>query len=150
MSDPIFVSVDVETAGPYPGAFSLLSIGACKVDQPDMQFEALLKPVGDRFDPDALRVTGLSMETLRHTGLPPQSAMAGFADWLASLGPAAADRIFVGLNAPFDWAFVNHYFWAYHGSNPFGFSALDIKAYFMGATGCGLPPPSGPIGLLVH
>ena len=28
----IFISVDVETAGPIPGEFSLLSIGACDVD----------------------------------------------------------------------------------------------------------------------
>ena len=31
----IFVSVDVETAGPIPGEYSLLSIGACPVFDPD-------------------------------------------------------------------------------------------------------------------
>ena len=44
--------------------------------------------------------------------------------------------VFVGLNAPFDWTFVNYYFLKYHDQNPFGFTALDIKALFMGATGC--------------
>jgi hypothetical protein len=44
--------------------------------------------------------------------------------------------VFVGFNAPFDWSFVNYYFHKYLGSNPFGFSSLDIKAYYMGATGC--------------
>jgi hypothetical protein len=42
----------------------------------------------------------------------------------------------VGLNAPFDWSFVNYYFLKYLGVNPFGFTALDIKALFMGVTGC--------------
>jgi ribonuclease T len=28
----VFISVDVETAGPIPGEYSLLSIGACRVD----------------------------------------------------------------------------------------------------------------------
>lgn len=28
----VFVSVDIETAGPIPGEYSLLSIGACDVD----------------------------------------------------------------------------------------------------------------------
>jgi hypothetical protein len=44
--------------------------------------------------------------------------------------------VFVGLNAPFDWSFVNYYFHHFLGRNPFGFTALDIKALFMGATGC--------------
>jgi len=32
--DELYVSVDVETSGPIPGEYSLLSIGACLVDQP--------------------------------------------------------------------------------------------------------------------
>ena len=31
--------------------------------------------------------------------------------------------------------FINDYFHRYLGKNPFGHSALDIKAYFMGQTG---------------
>jgi hypothetical protein len=31
--------------------------------------------------------------------------------------------------------FVNDYFYRYLGHNPFGHSALDIKAYFMGFSG---------------
>jgi hypothetical protein len=34
----IFISVDVETAGPIPGEFSLLSIGACDVDDESRSF----------------------------------------------------------------------------------------------------------------
>lgn len=44
--------------------------------------------------------------------------------------------VFVGFNAPFDWSFVNYYFHRFLGRNPFGFAALDIKAYYMGVTGC--------------
>jgi DNA polymerase III epsilon subunit-like protein len=53
-------------------------------------------------------------------------------------GQAPNDQalVFVGLNVPFDWSFVNYYFHKYLGGNPFGFAALDIKAYYMGATGC--------------
>jgi hypothetical protein len=32
------------------------------------------------------------------------------------------------FNAPFDWSFVNYYFHRFTGANPFGFTALDIKA----------------------
>jgi inhibitor of KinA sporulation pathway (predicted exonuclease) len=41
----------------------------------------------------------------------------------------------VAFNAPFDWMFVNDYFHRYIGQNPFGHSAIDIKAFFMGMAG---------------
>jgi hypothetical protein len=40
--------------------------------------------------------------------------------------------IFVGLNAPFDWMFVHWYFIHFSGENPFGISAWDIEAYYLG------------------
>ena len=39
----IFVSVDVETVGPIPGEYSLLSIGVCHVDEPTRTFACELK-----------------------------------------------------------------------------------------------------------
>ncbi len=42
----------------------------------------------------------------------------------------------VGFNAPYDWAFIDHYFLQFLGENPFGHTALDIKAFYMGLTGC--------------
>jgi len=62
--------------------------------------------------------------------------MEKFARWLADLGGNDATIIFVGFNAPFDWSFINYYFHCFLGENPFGFTALDIKALYMGATGC--------------
>ena len=138
MSDnrEIFVSVDVETAGPIPGEYSLLSIGACAVFVPEQTFACELKPIGDKFDRKALEVTGLSLETLAHTGDDPRVAMEKFAQWLSALAGDDGEVVFVGFNAPFDWSFVNYYFHRYLGHNPFGFTALDIKAMYMGATGC--------------
>jgi DNA polymerase III epsilon subunit-like protein len=43
--------------------------------------------------------------------------------------------VFVAYNAPFDWMFVNVYFYRYLGGNPFGHGALDMKAVYMGLTG---------------
>ncbi len=56
--------------------------------------------------------------------------------WLTQVCPADQKVIFVGLNAPFDWSFINYYFHKYSGANPFGFTAIDMKAYYMGVTGC--------------
>jgi ribonuclease T len=132
----IFVSVDVETSGPIPGEYSMLTIGACAVDDPDVTFACSIKPIGEGADPAAMRVTGLSLNELRRSGLEPARAMQSFADWVAELAAGGGSMVFVGLNAPFDWAFVNYYFHRFVGSNPFGFTALDIKALYMGVTGC--------------
>jgi len=132
----VFISVDVETAGPIPGEYSLLSIGACAVAEPTKTFSCELKPINTNADPKALEVSGLSLDKLATHGLEPLVAMQSFADWLASLSVNDGSVVFVGLNAPFDWSFVNYYFHRFLGSNPFGFTALDIKALYMGATGC--------------
>ena len=84
----------------------------------------------------ALEVSGLSLDKLARDGLEPRAAMQSLADWLAGLAETDGSVVFVGLNAPFDWSFVNYYFHRYLGSNPFGFAALDVKALFMGAVGC--------------
>ena len=131
----ILVSVDVETSGPIPGEYSLLTIGACTIDGDDV-FSCELKPLNDNADPKAMEVVGLSLENLRRTGLPPLRAMRRFSGWLDGLRIGAYSPIFVGLNAPFDWSFVNYYFHRFMGGNPFGYTALDIKAYYMGVTGC--------------
>lgn len=132
----LFVSVDVEASGPIPGEYSLLSIGACNVDKPDQTFLCELKPVSRKADPKALEISGFSLERLEKSGRDPKLAMESFAAWLESLRSANDSLVFVGFNAPFDWSFINYYFHKFTGGNPFGFAGLDIKAYYMGVTGC--------------
>jgi DNA polymerase III epsilon subunit-like protein len=135
MLEELYISVDVETAGPTPGEFALLSIGACLVEDLSTNFYAELQPDREAFSTEAMAIHGLSLETLKQSGLPPREAMEKFAAWVKGVTPPTHRAIFVALNAPFDWMFVNEYFQRYLGENPFGHSALDIKAYFMGQTG---------------
>lgn len=130
-----FLSIDVETSGPNPGQYSLLAIGACTVAEPQETFYVELQPVSPRYTPQAMAVSGLSLEKLTETGQPPSDAMRRFAEWVAQFGGPGNRPIFVALNAPFDWMFVNDYFHRYLGRNPFGHTALDIKALYMGLTG---------------
>jgi ribonuclease T len=132
----VFISIDVETSGPIPGEYSLLSIGACDVDDATRVFSVELQPINKNADPKALEVSGLSLEELAKTGTPPKKAMVAFATWIQSFVKETDTPVFVGFNAPFDWSFINYYFHKYLGVNPFGFSALDIKAYYMGMAGC--------------
>ncbi|UCD99846.1 MAG: 3'-5' exonuclease [Chloroflexota bacterium] len=133
--DEAYISVDVETAGPIPSQYSLLSIGACTIYTPQKSFYVELQPFNDLMLPDTFEIHGLDFEGLKKTGLPPIEAMALFDAWLKEVVPADRMPVFVAFNAPFDWMFVSEYFLRYLGQNPFGHAALDIKAYYMGITG---------------
>lgn len=131
----IYISVDVEAAGPVPATYSMLSLGAVVVDDPNQTFYVELKPVNDRFLPDAMEIVGRSLQDFAEKGREPKEAMAAFLDWLGRVAKAGKP-VFVGFNATFDWGFVNFYFYQYIGENPFGFGGIDIKSYYMGLTGC--------------
>jgi len=131
----IYISVDVEAAGPVPSAFSMLSLGAVVVGDPKKTFYVELKPVNDKFVPEAMKVVGRTLQDFTKRGRDPKEAMTAFRDWIVSVAKAAKP-VFVGFNATFDWAFVNFYFHEYLGENPFGFGGIDIKSYYMGMTGC--------------
>jgi len=128
--EPSWVSIDVETSGPDPSRHALLSIGACLVAEPEVGFYVELKPDQKTVDPQAMAVHGLQMRRLRASGTDPALAMSALQDWLEVQVPGRA--IMVGFNAPFDWMFINQYFWYYLGGNPLGHSAIDIKALAMG------------------
>lgn len=129
----IFVSVDIEASGPIPGKYSMLSIGACISSNPSKQFSCYLKPISDEYIPEAIKVTGLSLEKLSNDGLDPAEAMSQFKSWIDTLKVEGVENIvFVGLNASFDWSFINYYFHEFLGENPFGIAALDIKSMYFG------------------
>jgi DNA polymerase III epsilon subunit-like protein len=132
----VFISVDVEASGPIPGQYSLLQIGACEVDNAANAFACFLKPINANAVPAALEVTGLSLARLEREGTDPKLAMQEFAKWIAQVADSNSRPVFVGLNAAFDWSFINYYFHFFSGGNPFGISALDIKSLYMGLTGC--------------
>jgi DNA polymerase III epsilon subunit-like protein len=130
-----FISVDVETAGPNPSQYSLLTIGACTIRDHQSTFYVELKPVNMNSVSEALAISHLSMERLAERGLEPADAMRSFEAWLKAETPAGEHPLFVAFNAPFDWMFVADYFHRFLGRNPFGHTALDIKAYYMGFSG---------------
>ena len=135
MSEEVLISVDIETSGDSPSVGSLLSIGACLVDDPTTAIYLELKPEPDRpWSAEAQGVHGLAADRLERDGLEPAAAMRRLEDWVLNV---AAGRwpVFVGFNAPFDWMFVTDTFWRYLGRNPFGISALDLKSLYMGRIG---------------
>lgn len=132
MADEVWISVDVETSGPTPSTGSLIAIGACRVDNPAEGFSVEIRPQADRpWNPDAEAIHGLTRERLEATGVEAGEAMRALEAWLvATCGDGRP--VFVAFNAPFDWMFVADYAWCHLGHNPFGHTALDIKALYLG------------------
>lgn len=135
MQDEIYFSVDIEAAGPIPGEYSMLSLGAYVVGEKDKTFYIELKPINNNFVKEAMEVSGLNLNDLSKSGDEPELAMKNFGEWVKQ-NAKESKPVFVGFNASFDWSFVNWYFHKFIGENPFGFAALDIKAYYMGFSGC--------------
>jgi DNA polymerase III epsilon subunit-like protein len=130
--EEIYIIVDIEASGPNPGKYALLSIGACTLNEPRATFYIELQPDSEAFIPQAMDVNRLSMAKLSIEGILPKLATQNFSDWIHDSIPKNSQPLFTAFNAPFDWMFVNEYFHRYLGSNPFGHSALDIKAFYMG------------------
>jgi ribonuclease T len=135
ISPEAYICVDVETAGPIPGDYSLLSIGACTVFGPLSTFYVELKPINEKNTPEAANVHKLSIPCLMREGVTPEKALKDFENWLKNQAAPNQEPVFVAFNAAFDWMFVNYYFMHYLGHNPFGHAALDIKALYMGQAG---------------
>ena len=132
----VFISVDVETSGPVPGLYALLSIGACIVGQEDKTFYIELCPPDKALTlPDAVAAAGMDLDRLRKEGTDPAIAAAEFASWIRQVSDNTRP-IFVAFNASFDWSFVNDLFVRAGIDNPFGYTALDMKAFYMGLSGC--------------
>ncbi|MEA2622325.1 MAG: hypothetical protein QOH61_1235 [Chloroflexota bacterium] len=131
----MLISVDIEASGPTPGTGSLIAIGACSVDDPAVSFYCEIAPVpGLEWSAAAEAVHGLTRAALEAGGLAPAEAMARFETWIRDASKAARP-VMVGFNAPFDWMFVADYFHRFLGRNPFGISALDLKAAYLGRFG---------------
>jgi ribonuclease T len=126
MNQEVLISVDIETSGESPSTGSLLSIGACLVDDPATAIYLELKPEPGRpWSVEAQGVHGLAPDRLEDEGLEPAAAMQQLEDWVLTVA-AGGWPVFVGFNAPFDWMFVADAFWRHLGRNPFGISALDL------------------------
>ena len=131
----VYFSVDIETAGPNPGQYSLLSIGACTVDERRSTFYVELQPVNEEMTSESFVIHQLELDRFIEIGQPPLNALEKFENWILSNCQSGSRAVFVAFNAPFDWMFINDYFHRYLGRNPFGHSAVDIKSLYMGLTG---------------
>lgn len=138
----MYFSADVETDGPIPGPYSMLSFAlvyagsfdGTRFERPesfDRSFYRELRPISDAFEEDALRVNGLDRDRLVREGESPESAMTAASEWIQSQA-AGWQPVLVAYPLSFDWSWLYWYFvrFSKHGS-PFEHSrCFDIKTAF--------------------
>lgn len=125
-----YIMIDVESDGPIPGDYSMISFGAVLVTEHlDKTFYGKLKPISDKYILEALTVSGFTREeTLAFDDA--ASVMTSFADWIKTV---AKDRpVFISDNNGFDWMFICWYFHHFTGSNPFGHSSQNLGSMYKG------------------
>lgn len=127
----IYIVADVEAAGRHPGRYSMLSLGACIAFERTKTFYLEIKPRNKNYDPESMKVNGLSLQRLGKHGKTPREAMLSFEKWIYRVSDDH-EPWFVAFPAWFDWGFVSEYFERFLGRNPFGERVLDMKAYFAG------------------
>jgi hypothetical protein len=138
----VYFSADVETDGPIPGPFSMLSFGLVlagsfdgeRFNRPDrylQHFYRELKPISPEFQAEALKVNGLDRNRLILEGELPESAMTDAALWVNTIA-GNGRPVLVAYPLSFDWSFLYWYFVRFsREGSPFAHSGCyDIKTAF--------------------
>lgn len=138
-SPDIYFSADVETDGPIPGPFSMLSLGLvyagsfdghhfCRPKDYAVNFYKELKPISEQFEPEALKVNGLDRNRLILNGANPEDAMTQAAEWVKSIA-GSGKPVLVAYPLSFDWSWLYWYFVRFSRiGSPFNHSqCFDIK-----------------------
>lgn len=134
-----YFSADVETDGPIPGPYSILSFAivyagtfdGTHFERPktyEQSFYRELKPISDRFQEDALRVNGLDRGRLIAEGEQPEKAMSDASRWVRDIS-GAFNPVLVAFPLSFDWTWLYWYFVQFsEDGSPFDYSrCYDIK-----------------------
>jgi hypothetical protein len=137
-----YFSADVETDGPIPGPYSMLSFALVAAGRFDGEvfsrplsyehrFYTELRPISEEFEAEALAVNGLNRDELLLRGEDPGSAMTKAAAWVRDVARDARP-VLVAYPLSFDWTWLYWYFVRFSASrSPFDHSScFDIKTAF--------------------
>lgn len=131
----LYFSLDIEADGPYPGDYSMLSLGCVAFDDSGAElgewyanFE-LLPGAGQDLGTMKFWADNQSYYDLTRTFVQsPQEAMTHFVEWVESFD---GSPVAVAMPAGFDWTFLYYYLIKFAGRSPFSFSCLDVKTMAM-------------------
>jgi hypothetical protein len=128
-----YFMVDVETDGPVPGTedYSMIEIGVVLVE-PSLSrtFHGRLRPISDRWVPEALAVTGVSRDETLAFPLAADTTRE-FCSWVKK-NNSGKRAMFVSNNNGFDYMFASWYLYHFLGSSPFGHSSTNLGSLYKG------------------
>lgn len=116
---------DVESDGPCPGLYNMISFGLVWLADPAEAFLGETAPVTDSAGIEAARAISGVPFAQQKTYAPPAQVMRDAHAWLARIC-GGRRAIFWSDNPAFDWQFWNWYSHRFVGDNPAGFSARRI------------------------
>jgi hypothetical protein len=138
----VYFSADVETDGPIPGPYSMLSFALVYAGSFDGKqfrrpktfkenFYRELRPISKNFQPEALRVNGLDRDKLCHEGETPEEAIHEAYEWITGIA-RGAKPVLVAYPLSFDWAWLYWYFVQFSSKgSPFNHSlCFDMKTAY--------------------
>ncbi len=142
----VYLSVDVEASGPFPGLFSLVSLGAVvvrpnregtwSVDE-EHSFYDELKPLEGADELEAAtNIHGLTREYLAKHGREPGLVMEEFAAFFRDLEKNFKKVVPAAWPSSFDSPYIGWYLQYFLEENPIGWSAFDIPSFGMGLFCC--------------
>jgi hypothetical protein len=130
----MLISIDVESSGPNPVKFDLVSVGCVVVDGKfDRTFFGEARPENKDFDPGAYRVIGVTREQHKAFAMSQKQLGVALYSWLKKLD--SGNHTMVSDNPAFDFQFVSALFSYADLANPLGFSARRIGDYAAGLKG---------------
>ncbi|WP_253713344.1 3'-5' exoribonuclease domain-containing protein [Bradyrhizobium sp. WD16] len=142
-----YFSADVETDGPIPGPYSMLSFAlvyagsfdGSKFERPlDYQqvFYRELRPISEQFEQEALDVNRLDRRRLLIEGTLPEEAMTEASEWIRAVA-GNAQPVLVAYPLSFDWSWLYWYFVRFSSTgSPFNHSrCFDVKTALAVKTG---------------
>jgi DNA polymerase III epsilon subunit-like protein len=125
-----YIMVYIESDGPIPGDYSMISIGAVRISHNAIcdSIYLQLKPISGKYNPDSLRICGFTREeALQFPSASKQ--MFKFLEWLKK---SDSKIRFVSDNNGFDWMFICWYLIHFTGENPFGYTSMNLGSLYKG------------------
>jgi hypothetical protein len=137
--DEVYVSTDVETDGPIPGRYSMLSLASAAftaggelVGTFTANLELLPGATGHDKTMAWWATQQAAWDACRAGARAPKAVMHEYASWVNGL---PGKPVFVAYPAGFDFMFVYWYLIEFTGDSPFSHSALDMKTMAMALLG---------------
>lgn len=123
--------VDIESDGPCPPLYSMVSVGVVKVtEELDKTFYGETAPISEFYNPEALAIS--EIDRITHLTYPnAKKTIRELYQWVKD-NNTGGRPIFWSDNLAFDWGYINYYFHKYCNDNPFGWSGRRIGDVYCG------------------